>query len=158
MATCMAGGRPAMAGGRPAMAGGRPGGHWGTGGGLMSPGPVWALARILPAPATATIGGRRGDEGVRYRSSRWRAAIRCGGIVVTVPPFLRFQGQRPHWWDATKRKAPASVMRPNTDSSCPQKAQTHDQHGEANAPHPGRVGRADLPSLDSVVRDERDRT
>jgi hypothetical protein len=148
----MAGRRPAMAGRRPAMAGRRPGRYRGNGRRLMPLGPVSLLGSIPPAPVAASTGRGRGGEGPRYRSSRWQAAIRCGGFAV--PLLLGFRGKRPLWWDPTKLKAPAPAMRPNTESGCPKDPQTHDQQGEANAPHPGRVGRAELPSLDAVVRDE----
>lgn len=153
MTVCMAGRRPAMARGRPAMAGWRSGG-WGNGRRLMPLGPVGLLGCIPPAPVAASTGGGPGIEGPRCRSSRWQAAIRCGGIAVALPLLLRFRGKRSLWWDPTKRKAPAPALRPKTQRGCPKKPQTHDQRGEANAPHPGHVRRADLPSLDPVVHDE----
>jgi hypothetical protein len=154
MTMCMAWRRPAMAWRRPAMAGRRPGRYRGNGRRLMPLGPVGLLGRIPPAPVAASTGGGSGVEGPRYRSSRWQAAFGCGGIAVAVPLLLGFRGKRPLWWDPTKLKAPAPAMRPKTERGCPKEAQTHDQQGEANAPHPGRVGRADLPPLDPVVHDE----
>jgi hypothetical protein len=149
----MTGRRPAMTGRRPAMTGRRPGRHRGNGRRLMPLGSVWLLGKTPPAPVAASTGGR-GVEGPRYRSSRWQAAIGCSRIAVALPPLFNFRGKRPLWWDPTKLKAPTPAMRPNTEGGCPKEPQTHDQHGEANAPHPGRVGRADLPSLDPVVRDD----
>jgi hypothetical protein len=149
----MAGRRPAMTGRRPAMTGRRPGRYRGNGRRLMPVGPVGLLGRIPPAPVAASTGGGPGIESPPCRSSRWQAAIRCGGIAVALP-LLRFRGKRSLWWDPTKLKAPAPALRPKTQRGCPKKPQTHDQRGEADAPHPGRVGRADLPSLDPVVHDE----
>jgi hypothetical protein len=139
---------------RPAMTRRRPGRYRGNRRRLMSLGPVGLLGRIPPAPVAASTGGGRGVEGPRYRSSPRQAATRRGGIAVAVPLLLGFRGKRSLWWDPTKLKAPAPAMRPNTESGCPKEPQTHDQQGEAKAPHPGPVGRAELPSLDSVVRDE----
>ena len=136
------------------MTGRRSGRYRGNRGRLMSLGPVGLLGRTPPAPVAARTGGGCGVEGPRYRSSPWRAARRRGGIAVAVPLLLGFRVKRPLWGDPTKLKAPAPAMRPNTESGCPKEPQTHDQQGEAKAPHPGRVGRAELPSLDSVVRDE----
>jgi hypothetical protein len=138
---------------RPAMAGGRPGRYRGNGRRFMPPGPVWLLGSTPPTPVAASTGGGRGVKGPRYRSSRWRAGMRGGGIAVAVSLLLGFRGKRLHWWDPTKREAPAGAVRPNTQRGCSKEPQTGDQQGEANAPHPGRVGRAELPSLDSVVRD-----
>jgi hypothetical protein len=142
-----------MTGRRPAMTGRRPGGYRGNGRRLMPLGSVWLLGSTPPAPVAASTGGR-GVEGPRCRSSRWQAVIGCGRIAVAAPPLFNFRGKRPHWRDPTKLKAPSPAMRPNTESGRPKEPQTRDQQGEANAPHPGRVGRADLPSLDPVVRDE----
>ena len=160
MTVCMTGRRPTMAGRRPAMARGRPAvagwrwGGWGNGRRLMPLGPVGLLRCIPPAPVAASTGGGPGIEGPRYRSSRWQAATRCGGIAVALPLFLRFRRKRSLWWDPTKRKAPAPALRPKAQRGSPKKPQTHDQRGEANAHHPGHVRRADLPSLDPVVHDE----
>jgi hypothetical protein len=161
MTTCMAGRRPAMAGRRPAMAGRRPamagrrpGRYRGNGRRLMPLWPVGLPGRIPPAPVGASTRGGPGVEGARYRSSRWQAATRCGGIAVALPLLLSFRGKRSLWWDPTKRKAPAPALRPKTQRGCPKKPQTHDQRGKANAPDPGHVRRADLPSLDPVVHDE----
>ncbi len=150
----MAGRRPAMAGRRPAMAGRRPGRYRGNGRRLMPLGPVGLLGCIAPAPVAASTGGGPGIEGARYRTSRWQAATGYGGIAVALPLLLRFRGKRPLWWDPTKVKAPAPAIRPKTQRGCPKEPQTHDQRGEADAPHPGHVRRADLPSLDPVVHDE----
>jgi hypothetical protein len=152
MTTCMTGRRSAMTGRRSAMTRRRPGRYRGNGRRLMPLGPVGLLGRIPPAPVAASTGGGPGVEGARYRSSRWQAAIRCGGIAVALR--LSFRGKRPLWWDPTKLKAPAPAMRPKAQRGCPKEPQTHDQRGEANAPHPGHVRRADLPSLDRVVHDE----
>jgi hypothetical protein len=161
MTTCMAGRRPAMAGRRPAMAGRRPamagrrpGRYPGNGRRLMPLWPVGLPGRIPPAPVGASTRGGPGVEGARYRSSRWQAATRCGGIAVALPLLLSFRGKRSLWWDPTERKAPAPALRPKTQRGCPKKPQTHDQRGKANAPDPGHVRRADLPSLDPVVHDE----
>jgi hypothetical protein len=161
MTTCMAGRRPAMAGRRPAMAGRRPamagrrpGRYRGNGRRLMPLWPVGLPGRIPPAPVGASTRGGPGVEGARYRSSRWQAATRCGGIAVALPLLLSFRGKRSLWWDPTKRKAPAPALRPKTQRGCPKEPQTHDQRGKANAPDPGHVRRADLPSLDPVVHDE----
>jgi hypothetical protein len=150
----MAGRRPAMAGRRPAMAGRRPGRYRGNGRRLMPLWPVGLPGRIPPAPVGASTRGGPGVEGARYRSSRWQAATRCGGIAVALPLLLSFRGKRSLWWDPTERKAPAPALRPKTQRGCPKKPQTHDQRGKANAPDPGHVRRADLPSLDPVVHDE----
>jgi hypothetical protein len=149
----MAGGRPAMAGRRPAMAGRRPGRYRGNGRRLMPVGSVWLLGSTPPAPVGATGGGPGIESPPPCQSSRWQAAIRCGGLAVVLP-LLRFRGKRSFWWDPTKLKAPAPALRPKTQRGCAKKPQTHDQRGKADAPHPGRVGRADLPSLDPVVHDE----
>ena len=149
-----AGRRPAVAGRRPAVAGRRPGRYRGIGRRLMPLGPVGLLGRIPPAPVAASTGGGPGVEGARYRSSRWQAAIGCGGIAVALALLLSFRGQRPLWWDPTKRKARAPGIRPKAQRGCPKEPQTYDQRGDANAPHQGHVRRADLPSPDPVVHDE----
>ena len=154
MTMCMTRRRPAMTGRRPAMTGRRPGRYRGNGRRLMPLGPVGLLGRIPPAPVAASTGGGPGIERPRCGSSRWQAAIRYGGIAVALSLLLRFRGKRSLWWDPTKRKARAPALRPKTQRGCPKKPQTHDQRGEANAPHPGHVRRADLPSLDPVVHDE----
>jgi hypothetical protein len=154
MTMCMTGRRPAMTRRRPAMTGRRPGRYRGIGRRLLPLGPAGLLGRIPPTPVAASTGGGPGIEGPRYRRSRWQAAIRCGGIAVALPLRLRFRGKRSLWWDSTKVKAPAPALRPKTQRGCPKQPQTHDQRREANAPHPGHVRRADLPSLDPVVHDE----
>jgi hypothetical protein len=148
----MTGRRPTMTGRRPTMTGRRPGRYRDNGRRLMPLGPV-GLGRILPA--AASTGGGLGVEGLRYRSSRWRAAIRCGGVAVAFRLLLSFRGIRPLWWeikDSTQLNARAA-MRPKTDSGYPKESQTHDQQGEADAAHPDHVGRANLPTLDLVVHD-----
>ena len=143
-----------MTGRRPAMTRRRPGRYRGNARRLMR---IGLLGCTPPAHVGASTGGGRAVEPPRYRSGRWQAAIRGGGIAVGLPLLLDFRGERPLWWDIEnpiKLNAPAPAMRPNTESGCPKEPQTHDQQGEANAPHPGNVGRADLPPLDLVVHDE----
>ena len=154
MTMCLTGRRrPTVARRSPTVAGWRSRG-WGNRRRLMPLGPAGLLGCIPTAPVAISTGGGPGVEGARYPSSRSQAASRCGGIAVALPLSLRFRGKRSRWWDPTKRKAPAPALRPKTQRGCPKKAQTHDQRGEANAPHPGHVRRADLPPLDPVVHDE----
>jgi hypothetical protein len=154
MTMCMTGRRTAMTGRRTAMTGRRTGRYRGNGRRLRLLGRVGRPGRIPPSPVAASTGGGPGIEGPPCWSSRWQAAIRCGGIGVALPLLLRFRGKRSLWWDPTKLKAPAPALRPKTQRGCPKKRQAHDQRGEANAPHQGHVRRADLPSLDPVVHDE----
>ena len=161
MTTCMAGGRraiagrgPAMTGRRPAVTGRRPGRYRGNGRRLWPLGPVGLLGCVPPASVVASTGGGPSVEGARYSSSRRQAAVRCRGIAVALPLFLRFRGRRPLWRDPAKVKAPTPALGPKTQRGCPKEPKTHNQRGEADAPHPGHVRRADLPSLDPVVHDE----
>ena len=161
MTTRMAGRRPAVTGGRPAVTRGRPAvtrgrpgrsrGNWRR---FMPFGPVRLRGCVPPAPVVASTGGGPRVEGACYPSSRWQAAIRCGGIAVALPLLPRFRGKRPLRRDPTKVKAPGPALGPKTQRGCPKEPQTHNQRGEADAPDPGHVRRADLPSLDPVVHDE----
>jgi len=153
----VAGWRPAMAGWRPAMAGRRPERYRGDGRRLMLLRPVRPIGRAPPAPVAAITGGGAGVEGPGYRSSWRQAAIRCGGNGVAQPLLLNFRRNRPVWreiQDSTKLKPPLAGRGPETEGGCCKEPQSHDHQGEPDAPHPGHVGRADLPPLDLVVHDE----